>query len=69
MRKATWSEYVWRVGGLGAIYVAAILAARVWLPGYESTFVLVITGVVLVTLILQSIRKTIKAKRRESKKA
>jgi len=47
MSEPTWSQYLIRVGGMGAFIAVSILVTTNFFPGYEGHVVLTIAGVVL----------------------
>ncbi len=47
MSEPTWSQYLVRVGGMGAFIAVSILLTTNFFPGYESHVVLTIAGIVL----------------------
>lgn len=72
MNEPTLLQYLVRVGGVGAIFVIAILITTKFFPGWESYVVLAISGLGILLLIIRDIvRKKIgnkKSRRRNLKK-
>ncbi|QOJ24278.1 MAG: hypothetical protein HRU78_11990 [Gammaproteobacteria bacterium] len=55
MSEPTFLQYLIRVGGVGAIFVIAILVTTEFLPGWESYVVLAISGLGILSLTIKDI--------------
>ena len=63
MTNPTFGDFVVRVGGLAAIFAAAILFAEAYYPGQEVTAVLIVSGAVFTLMGIQYYRRGAKRKR------
>ena len=64
MNEPTFLQYFIRVGGVGAIFVIAILITTEFFPGWESYVVLAISGS---GILLLTINDIVRKKRRNKK--
>jgi hypothetical protein len=62
MKKPTIVDFITRVGGLILIYIIGIKLTSTLFPGYESITIYLMTAIMLVLSVIDSIRRKTKSK-------
>lgn len=63
IKNPTWKDFINRVGGIFAIFLIAILIAKFFFPGSETTAILIVGTAAIGVLVVQTVRHRQSAKK------